>query len=37
MAAIPLIPFGLNVPKKVALPLMKAKMHPEEEEEETIV
>jgi len=34
MAAIPLIPFGSNVPKKVALPLMKAKMHPEEEEEE---
>jgi hypothetical protein len=37
MAAIPLIPFGSNVPKKVALPLMKAKMHPEEEEEEETI
>ena len=34
MAAIPLIPFDINAPKKVALPLMKAKLNPGDEEEE---
>ncbi|CAF0726212.1 unnamed protein product [Adineta steineri] len=34
MAAIPLIPMASNVPKKVALPLMKAKKYPDQEEEE---
>jgi hypothetical protein len=35
MAAIPLIPLSLNAPKKVALPLMKARiMHAEDEQNE---
>ena len=29
MTGIPFIPLGSNAPKKVALPLIKAKMNPE--------
>ena len=34
MTAIPLIPLNLNAPKKVVLPLMKARMHVEDEQSE---
>ncbi len=33
MGALPLIPLRSNVPKKVVLPLMKAKLHPKDVDE----
>ncbi len=33
MGAMPLIPLGSNAPKKVVLPLMKAKLHPKDADE----
>ena len=32
MTGIPFIPLGSGAPKKVALPLIKAKMNPEEDD-----
>jgi hypothetical protein len=36
MAAVPLLPVGVFAPKKVVLPLMKAKMNPEDEQDDLV-